>query len=157
MTRHAEQAPAYQRIASELTRRITDGELPAGSILPSEAELKAEFGVARETVRQALKLLEDQGLIEVHPGRGRFVRGEARRQPSSRYELIAAELRDLIIRGELAAGAMLPSEHELMRRHGTSRNTVRRALALLVAEGLVQPRRGAGTIVVDRGQNRPRD
>jgi DNA-binding GntR family transcriptional regulator len=64
----------YRKIAAELRTAIESGELSAGSALPSEADLVAHHGVSRATVRRALDLLESEGLIATHPGRGRFVR-----------------------------------------------------------------------------------
>ena len=56
-------------------------------------------------------------------------------------------LRDLIVRGQYRAGAMIPKEEELCAMFGVSRITVRRALADLEAEGLVEKRQGKGTFV----------
>jgi GntR family transcriptional regulator len=61
-----------------------------------------------------------------------------------RLRQIADELRQQIESGALAPGALLPSEPELARSHGVSRQTARAALQLLEGEGLaiVRPRRG---------------
>jgi len=56
-------------------------------------------------------------------------------------------LRDQIVRGQYRAGAMIPKEEELCSVFGVSRITVRRALADLEAEGLVEKRQGKGTFV----------
>src|SRR3954451_15580496 len=69
---------------------------------------------------------------------------------TARYVGIAAELRDAIMRGEYAVGAQLPSEAELATRFAASRGTVRQAVALLAAEGLVGSRQGARRIVLGR-------
>lgn len=58
-------------------------------------------------------------------------------------ELVAAELRRQIIRGELAEGEALPSESELMTRFGVSRPTLREAFRVLESESLITVRRGA--------------
>lgn len=49
------------------------GELERGDKLPSERELAEQFGVSRTAVREAVKALQEKGLIEVQPGRGTFV------------------------------------------------------------------------------------
>jgi DNA-binding GntR family transcriptional regulator len=123
--------------------------LPAGALLPSEAALTEEFGVSRPTVRAALSLLEDAGRIEVLPGQGRRVvgAGEADAQPASAYESIAQELRARIAAGEFETDSPLPSEATLMRQFGVSRNTVRRAYAVLADQGLVVVRHGLGAFV----------
>lgn len=63
------------------------------------------------------------------------------------YKQIAAELRAAIENGDLAPGAKLPSETELMATYSVSRGTAREAFALLRAAGLVEARRGAGVFV----------
>lgn len=63
------------------------------------------------------------------------------------YRRIAQDLRDRIASGELPPGAQLQTEQELMARYDVSRATVRQALAGLVADGLLEIRRGLGTFV----------
>ncbi|MFC6679704.1 GntR family transcriptional regulator [Nonomuraea ferruginea] len=64
----------YQEIASTLRGQIQSGDLAPGAALPSEAELRRRFTTSRNTVRQALAVLEHEGLIVAEHGRGRFVR-----------------------------------------------------------------------------------
>ncbi|MDR7279848.1 NUDIX domain-containing protein [Catenuloplanes atrovinosus] len=64
---------AYRQLAGVLRDRITRGSLPPGHRLPSEKDLHDEFGLARETVRRALAVLRQEGLIEVRHGHGTFV------------------------------------------------------------------------------------
>ena len=52
---------------------ITDGQRQPGDRIPTEAELTARFGVSRPALREALKLLEQEGAIRVEHGRGRFL------------------------------------------------------------------------------------
>lgn len=61
---------AHERIVDRLLRRIVSGELPVGQQLPSEEEFTKIFGIARTTLREALRVLEAQGLIEISRGRG---------------------------------------------------------------------------------------
>src|SRR3954452_16566377 len=63
------------------------------------------------------------------------------------YEDILDELRASILGGELDAGQKLPSENQLSERFNTTRPTVRRALALLKAQGLVSTEQGRGVFV----------
>ncbi|MGH9120154.1 MAG: GntR family transcriptional regulator [Acidimicrobiales bacterium] len=63
------------------------------------------------------------------------------------YRQIADELRDEIRSGRLAEGDMLPSEAALMRQHGTSQGTVRKAIAVLRSEGWVVSESGRGVFV----------
>jgi len=57
-------------VADRLRRQIVSGELAEGQQLPPEEELTAQFGVARTTLREALRVLEAQGLIAIRRGRG---------------------------------------------------------------------------------------
>jgi GntR family transcriptional regulator len=63
------------------------------------------------------------------------------------YQDIVDELRASILEGRLEPGERLPSENELAERYGTSRPTVRRAIALLKAGGLVTTEQGRGVFV----------
>ncbi|MBV9650936.1 MAG: GntR family transcriptional regulator [Pseudonocardiales bacterium] len=70
--------------------------------------------------------------------------------PRPPYRQIADELRSEIQTGELSAGSQLPSERKLVERYGTAAQTVREAVKVLKAEGLVIGRRGRGVFVRER-------
>lgn len=142
-------APEYPKIVEALRVSITSGELPKGSQMPSESTLAARFGVARNTIRRALAELQREGLIVTVPGKGWIVRDPAALalQPDETplaYLRIANELRRNIERGAYAADGRLPSEAALARQYGVSRETARRALASLQAEGLAAAVHGKG-------------
>jgi GntR family transcriptional regulator len=63
----------YQRIADDLRQQIESGDLPPGSQLGTEIELREYYGASRNTVRDAIKSLITRGLIETRPGQGTFV------------------------------------------------------------------------------------
>ena len=65
--------PFYIQVAAELRRRIESGLWAAGQKISTLEDLQAEFGVARVTVRQAVELLEKDGLVRRQQGRGTFV------------------------------------------------------------------------------------
>ncbi|MFJ8625197.1 GntR family transcriptional regulator [Kitasatospora sp. NPDC093550] len=69
--------PLYRSLARRLQERIDTGAYPAGTRLPSEPELSAEFGVNRLTVRQAVAELERAAVVEIRRGVGTFVRPPA--------------------------------------------------------------------------------
>jgi len=71
-------AKAYERIADDLRQRIRAGEWSPGERLPAETKLVEEFRKSLPTVRQALSVLQAEGLIEKQHGRGNVVR-KARR------------------------------------------------------------------------------
>lgn len=60
-------------VQDELAERIDQGRLAAGTRLPSEPKLAAEFGVSRATLREALRALEGQGLVRRLWGSGTYV------------------------------------------------------------------------------------
>jgi len=61
---------ASDLLADELRARIRSGKWPEGRALPTERELSAQSGLSRTTVREALRMLEIDGMIEIRPGRG---------------------------------------------------------------------------------------
>lgn len=71
---------------------------------------------------------------------------------SSIYEQIAAQLRADILATRIPPGRKLPSEVTLQQEHGISRETARRAIAVLRQEGLVEIRRGHGVVVREQPQ-----
>lgn len=66
--------PPYRQIADILRERIESGEIPPGRRIPSLVELEQEFEVARDTLRKAVQVLKDEGLVETVTGMGVFVR-----------------------------------------------------------------------------------
>ena len=66
----AAQLKASEVIARQVVKTIADRGLMAGDMLPREADMVAEYGVSRETLREALRLLEVQGLITLRRGPG---------------------------------------------------------------------------------------
>lgn len=67
------QQPMYQQIADDLRTQIESGELAPGDQLPTEMELRDRYSSSRNTIRDAIKRLTSQGLVETRPGQGTFV------------------------------------------------------------------------------------
>ena len=65
--------PLYTQLADILREMIASGELEPRSPLPSESYLQQEHGVARGTVRTAIGILRNEGLVVTIGGRGTFV------------------------------------------------------------------------------------
>ncbi len=80
----------YQEIAESLRARVADAA--PGSLLPSESELSSEFGASRVTIRRALEVVRDEGLIAARQGFGWFVATEPIRQRLERLGTIEAQL-----------------------------------------------------------------
>ncbi|MFE3057112.1 GntR family transcriptional regulator [Nocardia sp. NPDC059239] len=68
----------------------------------------------------------------------------------SGYRDVAANLRDAISQGEYSPGTTLPKQEELAERYGVNIKTIRQAVGMLEAEGLVTPIRRRGTVVRER-------
>ena len=64
MTDKPRSLPAYRLVSDQLRQRIVGGELRAGDALPIEADLSVQFAVHRSTVREALRQLEQEGLVQ---------------------------------------------------------------------------------------------
>lgn len=99
------------------------------------------YGVSRNTIRRALKVLEAEGVLESAPGIGwRVARGGDRRTLTER-------MTDVIAEDSLTVGATYPSEAKLCDRFGVSRTAVRRALAQMEGIGLLATVHGKGRTV----------
>lgn len=90
----------YRAIADELRARVESGELATGHLLPSESELSGAYGVSRVTVRKALELLRDEGLIDARQGFGWFVATDPVRQALGRLGTIEEQLAGLGVESE---------------------------------------------------------
>lgn len=65
----------YIQLADALRTRIEAGEFPPGRKVPSQTQLEEESGLSRNTVKKALDVLKNEGLLITAPGRGLFVAG----------------------------------------------------------------------------------
>lgn len=83
----------YQQIAENLRERLVAGNFVAGRMLPSESELSTEFSASRVTVRRALEVLRDEGLVNARQGFGWFVPGDTVRQPLGKLATIEEQMR----------------------------------------------------------------
>jgi GntR family transcriptional regulator, transcriptional repressor for pyruvate dehydrogenase complex len=72
----------HEDIVRQLASLIVSGEHPAGTLLPTETELTARFGVSRTVVREAIRMLVSKGLVTVRQGSGMWV------QPPDRWNLL---------------------------------------------------------------------
>lgn len=150
----------YLQISEIIRSRVATGMSP-GDPVPSEAEIQREFGVARTTVRRAIRILRDEGLVHIVHGQGSFVGipGEAPRVPRTYplYRQIADDLADRIERAELTPRRPIPSEKTLLQAYGCARETVRHAMAALREAGWIYtvPQRGSYVSPQERWPQRP--
>lgn len=95
----------YEQVAEEIRRRIADGVYGARLPIPSERALEQEFGIHRATVRRALGLLTDEGLLARSPGGRAYTRGTLTASRDSRViGLFAQGLVDSAARSIIAHG-----------------------------------------------------
>lgn len=80
----------YQEIADELRARLSDAAV--GTVLPSESEMSTEFAASRVTIRRALELVRDDGIIDARQGFGWYVAGEPVRQSLESLGTIESEV-----------------------------------------------------------------
>lgn len=93
----ADRRPPYQQIAADLRAQIQRGKLQPGDRLPSNGQLAEEYSSSRETIRRALRVLTDEGLIAAHSTLGTFVlRPVADPEPSPEFVRLAAMLDDVV-------------------------------------------------------------
>lgn len=71
----------YLQLARILRELIASGEYGPGAKLPTINDLVAETGLDVMTIRRAVRVLADEGLVDVIPGRGTFVKNETRQRP----------------------------------------------------------------------------
>jgi GntR family transcriptional regulator len=90
----------YRAIADDLRKRVAAGELSAGRLLPSESELSASYAASRITVRKALEVLREEGLVDARQGFGWFASVDPLRQSLGRLGTIEGQLAASGVRSE---------------------------------------------------------
>jgi DNA-binding FadR family transcriptional regulator len=70
---HPRRSALSEQVIAELRNQITSGEWPVGSRIPTEPELVDQLGVARNTVREAVRALAHNGLLDIRQGSGTYV------------------------------------------------------------------------------------
>ena len=101
-------APKYAAIAADLEQRIRSGEYQPGQALPPQRELSAAYGVTLMTLRQALGLLTERGLVAQQPGRGTFVHGAKAAYSMGSLRSLSDDLR---AQGHVVDTIVLAREH----------------------------------------------
>lgn len=106
----------YVSVYEKLHELIRNGTFPPGSTLPSEPKLAAMVGVSRMTLRQALELLHDDGLIRKVRGKGNFVLSQDNRPVVSSLEKLGHPVYKSctvpIDEVEMEFRVEVPTEHE---------------------------------------------
>ncbi len=108
----------YMEVADDLRRRIASGRFKAGTVIPGQRQLADELDVSRESVRRAMELLEEEGVLKCLPSVGCVV--ETRQDTMVRVGYLVSDLAD-----PFHAGIIRELDAALVDHHG----------ALLVGEG----------------------
>ena len=104
----------HTQVVDKLRRLIANGEIAAGERL-NELQIAASFRVSRTPIREAIKLLASEGLLELLPGRGARVKRLTREETLEHFEVIGAMERHAV---EVAVGRMTdPQRAELSGLH----------------------------------------
>jgi len=125
----------YREIAEGLRTRIDAGEFAAGRLLPSEAELSSHYDVSRVTIRRALEVLRDEGILDSRQGFGWFVASAPVRQSLARLRTIEDQLTETGVAAErrVLDFAFVAAEARVRRVLGCDR--VLRVRRLNLADG----------------------
>ena len=125
----------YRQIAADVRRRVEAGEFGSGRVLPSEADLSDAYSASRVTIRRALEVLRDEGLLDARPGFGWFVQSDLLRQRLGRLSTIEDQLGALGITAErrILDFAFVAAEPRVRRVLGTDQ--VLRVRRLNLADG----------------------
>lgn len=107
----------YEQIVQQIETSIREGKLKPGEQLPAERDLAQQFGVSRTAVREAVKALNEKGLVEAYSGRGTFV--TSGKSPSMRHSL------ESFIRSGGADWAHVAELRELLEAEMTARAVTR--------------------------------
>lgn len=119
------------------------GKLEENSLLPKKADLAYYLGVSVGTVQNAIRCVEDSGLVESKQRIGTVIRNASAQNPiirksTSKREKVITEIKKYIVENGLKAGDSLPSARQLATITGHSTNTVRLALENLSSNGIIE-------------------
>jgi len=110
-----EREQVWSATVDHLRTMIDSGRLPAGSRLPAERALCEQLGISRGSLRQALRVLDSIGYVQVRPGSGTYVRENLAEQPLrgwfSEHEQLVEKLFDLRTTVEPTLAERLALDH----------------------------------------------
>ena len=87
------QNPAYLQVYNKIKGMIQDGTYPISTFLPPESELEEMFHVSRTTVRKAIKMLSDDGIVTVRQGSGTIINGNRTTQNYNKVNSVTESLK----------------------------------------------------------------
>src|SRR5699024_6234558 len=105
---HNSRVPLYNQVKEILVSKITNKQWKTGDLIPTETELINEFDVSRTTIRQAINILVNEGVLEKQQGRGTTVKSMKLTGSLGRLTGFAEEIME---RGYLPKSRLLKAEH----------------------------------------------
>ena len=118
--------PKYMRVADILRREIAEGRFRDGQALMTEEELRFRFDVSRQTVRQAIAQLEDDGLVDRRRGSGTYVRhGPRKRQGLLHVGVLTGYITDYISPNVLSGIEAVMNQHGVVMNLSATSNDPR--------------------------------
>ncbi|EHB50291.1 regulatory protein GntR HTH [Mycolicibacterium rhodesiae JS60] len=122
-------------IADQIRRRIVRGELTEGDLLPSEQQLLVEFGVSRPTMREAIRILESESLVNVKRGsRGGIEVAVPRIETAAHYAGLVLEYRQATTSDVFLAAAAIEAPCAAMLARSRTAKDIRRLKDAVAAE-----------------------
>jgi DNA-binding FadR family transcriptional regulator len=110
---------ASRRLADALKAEITNGTYPPGSRMPSYRQLRDLHHVAQNTAQAAVRLLAAEGLVDIRPARGAYVRGNADAAGGRDLHAELASLQAALRRSQQELTEAEKTVASLLNRHGT--------------------------------------
>ena len=109
--------PLYQQIVDYVREKIRSGEYQPGQLLPSEAGFCEKFGVSRITVRNAIQILVDEGLVTKHHGKGSFVTDQADHKTHEMFRTVEdqCEQSNIPVYTHIVTSKIMPPTQQLAR------------------------------------------
>lgn len=125
-----------------ITAGFKKGSIKENSLLPKKSDLAYYLGVSVGTIQNAIRFVEDSGLIESKQRIGTIIRGTSSnpliRKASSKREKVISQIKKYIVENDLQVNDPLPSTRALAAVVGNSTNTTRLALDYLGAQGIIK-------------------
>ncbi len=126
-----------------ITSGVKKGKISENTLLPKKADLAYYLGVSVGTVQNAIRFVEDSGLLESKQRIGTIIRSSNTSNPiirkaSSKREKVIAQIKKYILDNEIKVNEPLPSARALSSIIGNSTNTTRLALDFLGAQGIIE-------------------
>ncbi|MFC3501448.1 GntR family transcriptional regulator [Micromonospora krabiensis] len=122
--------PRYRAVADQLKAKIEAGTWLPGELLPPENALRHEYRVSRGTIRQAIALLRETGLLATAHGRGTYVAFPAPQRPGCKTASAPLNPRHVTADDDLAAlfdieiGSLLVESRSVLRANGHTESVI---------------------------------